>query len=77
MDKQQRNATTPRHPPVRKLGNTHQSPFHRGLKDFGLGNISNPYAKNTQDNRDWEFGFNKSYFANLERLNGKTKKTTT
>jgi hypothetical protein len=67
MDKQ-------RNPVVRKIAP--QSPFHRGLKDFGLGNISNPYPKNTQDNRDWEFGFNKSYFTNLERLNGKTKKTT-
>lgn len=75
MDNQQRNATVRSNPPMRKLG--HQSPFHRGLKDFGLGNISNPYTKNTQDNRDWEFGFNKSYFANLERLNGKTKKITT
>lgn len=74
MDKQHKYPATHSNPSMRKLG--HKSPFHRGLKDFTLGNISNPYTKDTQDNRDWEFGFNKSYFANLERLNGKTKKIT-
>lgn len=53
-----------------------QTPFVRGLKDFYQGNISDPYAPNTQDSRDWQFGFNKSYFANLERLNAKTQKTS-
>lgn len=54
-----------------------QTPFVRGLKDFYAGNISDPYEPNTQESRDWQFGFNKSYFSNLERINGKTKETTT
>lgn len=42
--------------------------FEQGYKDFGKGQISNPYNKNTPKHRDWEFGFNKAYFANLERV---------
>jgi len=76
MDKQQKYPTSRGNSSVRKLGIADLTPFHRGLKDFFLGNISNPYKENTQDHRDWQFGFNKSYFSNLEKINGKTKKVT-
>lgn len=76
MDKRPNRTSTYRSAPVRKLGVSDLSPFHRGLKDFFLGNITNPYEENTQDHRDWAFGFNKSYFANLEKINGKTEKVT-
>lgn len=77
MDKRQKHSPTHGNTSVRRMGNTELSPFHRGLKDFSLGNISNPYKENTQDHRDWQFGFNKSYFSNLSKINGETKETTT
>jgi hypothetical protein len=76
MDKQLKSGTSHKNPVVRKLARNNESPFHKGLRAFTSGDLSNPFKKDTQDHRDWEFGFNKSYFANLERLNGKTKKTT-
>lgn len=76
MDKRRNYSSAFGNPQVRKLGVSDLNPFHRGLKDFYNGNITNPYKDNTQDSRDWQFGFNKSYFANLERINGKTQKTT-
>lgn len=48
-------------------------PFDEGFQAFKRGNLGNPYPVNTPRNRDWELGFNKAYFTNLERLNGKTK----
>lgn len=54
-------------------------PFQEGYKDFLQGQISNPYPVNTSKHQDWQFGFNKAYFKNLEivqrRENGQTKKT--
>ena len=43
-------------------------PFNEGIKAFKEGRLGNPYRENTKDYRDWEFGFNKAYFANLERI---------
>jgi hypothetical protein len=43
-------------------------PFNEGIKAFKEGRLGNPYKENTKDYRDWEFGFNKAYFANLERI---------
>lgn len=40
----------------------------RGMLDFRKGSLSNPYNEGTQRNKDWEFGFNKAYFANLEKV---------
>lgn len=40
--------------------------FEQGYKDFAKGQITNPYNPGTPKYRDWEFGFNKSYFRNLE-----------
>ena len=39
----------------------------RGMSDFYKGNITNPFPEDTTDHREWQFGFNKSYFENLER----------
>lgn len=45
--------------------------FEEGYKDFGKGQLVNPYNKNTPKHRDWEFGFNKAWFRNLERVKEK------
>jgi hypothetical protein len=42
-------------------------PFNEGYKAFKEGNLDNPYKKNTKENREWDYGFTKAYFANLER----------
>jgi hypothetical protein len=42
--------------------------FEQGYKDFGKGSTTNPYTRDTPKHRDWEFGFNKAYFRNLERV---------
>jgi hypothetical protein len=42
--------------------------FEQGYKDFGKGQLTNPYNKDTTKSREWEFGFNKAYFRNLERV---------
>lgn len=56
------------------------TPFDEGFKAFRSGQLGNPYHKNTVRNRDWELGFNKAYFINLERVKerelGKTQKAT-
>jgi len=43
-------------------------PFQKGIEAFKKGRLENPYRPNTKDNRDWEFGFNRAYFANLEKV---------
>jgi hypothetical protein len=43
-------------------------PFNEGIKAFKEGRLGNPYRENTKEYRDWEFGFNKAYFSNLERI---------
>lgn len=42
--------------------------FEQGYKDFGEGQTTNPYNEGTTKNRDWDLGFNKAYFRNLERV---------
>jgi hypothetical protein len=55
-------------------------PYDEGYRAFRKGQLSNPYNKDTSRYRDWEFGFNKAYFDNLERVkerearDGKTQK---
>lgn len=39
----------------------------RGISDFYKGNLDNPFEVGTEANREWQFGFNKGYFQNLER----------
>jgi len=41
-------------------------PYEKGFDAFKKGNLGNPYPINTKQHRDWEFGFNKAYFKNLE-----------
>lgn len=54
-------------------------PFEEGQLAFKRGHVTNPYKEGTSRGRDWLYGFNKAYFANLERVkekelaNGKTK----
>ena len=43
-------------------------PFNQGYKAFKEGRLGNPYKQDTKDYRDWEFGFNKAYFQNLDRV---------
>jgi hypothetical protein len=43
-------------------------PYHEGRQAFRKGRIGNPYKENTKDYRDWEFGWNKGYYQNLERV---------
>ena len=42
--------------------------FSRGMTDFKRGKISNPYHSNSMQAREWERGFNISYFQRLERV---------
>lgn len=39
----------------------------RGMSDFYKGNLDNPFREDTTEYREWQFGFNKAYFENLER----------
>ena len=55
-------------------------PYEQGRIAFKTGKLGNPYEQNTKSNRDWEIGFNKAYFLNLERVrayeqNKKTKQS--
>jgi hypothetical protein len=43
-------------------------PFEEGKLAFRKGKLGNPYTINTKNNRDWEYGFNVSYFKNLEKV---------
>ena len=49
-------------------GKTQMKPYEKGTKDFWLGNISNPYKLDSKQGKEWEMGFNKAYFRNLERV---------
>lgn len=46
-------------------------PFSEGMKAFKGGRLDNPYKKDTKDYADWEYGFNRAYFQNLEKLSGR------
>jgi len=39
-----------------------------GYKDFKQGQISNPYKAGSKRHRDWQIGFDKAYFNNLQRV---------
>lgn len=38
------------------------------MEAFKKGDLVNPYPENTTRHRDWQFGFNKAYFFNLEKV---------
>lgn len=46
------------------------NPFEQGKKAFRQGMVENPFELNSNDGKSWEYGFNKAYFYNLERLQG-------
>lgn len=49
-------------------------PFEEGYKAFRTGDIGNPYLLDSDDWKEFEVGFNRAYFSNLERVkNGTTK----
>ena len=55
-------------------------PYEQGRLAFKTGNLGNPYEQGSKNNREWEMGFNKAYFLNLERVkayeqNKKTKQS--
>jgi hypothetical protein len=49
-------------------GKTQVRPYEEGVKDFRVGNLGNPYKLGSKQGREWEMGFNKAYFRNLERV---------
>lgn len=44
------------------------NPYEQGVKDFVQGNYKkgNPYAKDTENHRHYEHGFNRAYFKHKE-----------
>ena len=58
------------------------TPFKEGYEAFKNGNLTNPYNKSTTRHRDWQFGFDRAYFNNLdwvkkkEARHGASKKAT-
>ena len=55
-------------------GNAKVKPSEQGKVAFITGNLGNPYEKNTKNNREWEMGFNRAYFFNLERVKENERK---
>jgi len=51
-----------------------KSATFEGRKAFEKGNLDNPYNTGTTNYRDWQFGFDRAYFENLERLNSRGSK---
>lgn len=43
-------------------------PFERGKRAFWKGDISNPYPDDSIEHREWQYGFDRQYFQNLERI---------
>ena len=54
-------------------------PENEGARDFYRGQLTNPYNPDTSRARNWEMGFNKAYFEQLEKVkrieNGSTNET--
>tara|TARA_R100001594_G_scaffold121566_1_gene157463 strand:- start:3964 stop:4176 length:213 start_codon:yes stop_codon:yes gene_type:complete len=54
---------------VRNYGRkTQVKPYEKGRQAFKTGRLGNPFVEDTKENREWEMGFNKAYFLNLERV---------
>ena len=49
-------------------GKAQMKPYEEGLKAFREGDLGNPHKPSTKQGREWEMGFNKAYFRNLERV---------
>jgi len=39
----------------------------KGYDAFAYGKLRNPYSSDTMQHREWERGFNKAYYENLDR----------
>mgnify|MGYP004463804547 CR=1 FL=1 len=46
----------------------------KGQRAFHKGKLINPYKANTSFCKEWERGFNKAYFENLEKLSSRKRK---
>jgi len=46
----------------------------KGQRAFHKGKLINPYKPNTSFYKEWERGFNKAYFENLEKLLSRKRK---
>ncbi len=66
MQKQQKSRK--RNPNLSKYDAPLKIQFMKGVSDFKRGRIMNPYHSNTMQAREWERGFNLSYFQKLERV---------
>ena len=44
--------------------------YEQGYEDFKRGNTENPYKEGSRNHKEWELGFNKAYFNNLESRRG-------
>jgi hypothetical protein len=47
------------------------SVFKEGVRDFRVGQISNPYPLDSPKGKNWQMGFDKEYFLNLKRVKKK------
>lgn len=43
-------------------------PFDEGQRAFKKGQLTNPYNPDTSRHRDWQWGFDRAYFDNLEKV---------
>jgi hypothetical protein len=43
-------------------------PYDEGQRAFKRGVLVNPYNPDTSRYRDWQFGFDRAYFGNLDKV---------
>ena len=65
---QHKQKSRKRNPNLSKYDAPLKIQFSKGMSDFKRGRIMNPYHSNTMQAREWERGFNLSYFQRLERV---------
>lgn len=54
-------------------------PFEKGKRAFWNGQIGNPYPADSVEHREWQYGFDRAYFNNLqmrEAASGKTRSSS-
>jgi len=62
------NLKRKRNPNLSKYDAPLKIQFSKGMTDFKRGRLTNPYHSNTMQAREWERGYNLSYFQKLERV---------
>jgi len=62
------NQKRKRNPNLSKYDAPLKIQFSKGMSDFKRGRVLNPYHSNTMQAREWNRGFNLSYFQRLERV---------